>query len=136
MSLRLVRAALEGRLAAWASARTPALAITWENAKAGATAPYLRAFLLPANTTSDTLDGAHRAYRGVFQVNVVAPVDAGPGWADGIADEIAALFPVNLRLPSGSLTVQVTTPASAAPALQRDTDYTVPVSLTYRADTT
>ena len=136
MSLSLVRSAFESRLAIWAAARTPALPIVWENAKASPALPYLRALLLPAPTTSETLDGLHRAYRGVFQVSVVAPIDGGPGVASGIADELAALFPMDLRLPSGVLTVQVTRPASAAPALQHESDYTVPVSLSYRADTT
>lgn len=135
MSQVLIRAALEARLSIWAAARTPALPIAWENTKAAPPLPYLRVAFLPARTTSDTLDGVHRAFRGVFQINVVAPIDAGPGLASGIADEIAALYPVNLRLPNGVITVQVTTPASAAPALQHDSDFTVPVSLTYRADT-
>lgn len=135
MSQKLVRAALESRLATWAAARVPALPIAWENVAAGQALPYLRVNLLPARTTADTLDGAHRAYRGVFQVSVVTPIGAGPALAETIAAEIADLFPVNLRLPSGVLTVQVTSPASAAPALQHEHDFTVPVSLTYRADT-
>lgn len=135
MSQKLIRAALESRLATWAAARSAALPIVWENAKAAPGLPHLRVHLLPAPTTSDTLDGAHRAYRGVFQVSVVGPIDAGPGTTEAIADEIAALYPMNLRLPNGAITVQVTSPASPAPALQRAADYTVPVSLRYRADT-
>jgi len=136
VSRALIRAALESRLATWAAARTPVLAIAWENVAAPSAPLYLRANLLPATTTSDTLDGAHRAYRGLLQVMVVAPIGAGPAVADAIAGELEALFPVNLRLPQGGLAVHITNPASAAPALQDDTSYRVPVSIPYRVDVT
>ncbi|MGY3265801.1 phage tail terminator-like protein [Lysobacter sp. HA35] len=135
MSNALVRAALETRLATWAAARTPALPVAFENAKAGPALPYLRVNLLRATTTSATLDGAHRAYRGLLQVSIVAPIDAGPGVAEGIADEIAALFPVNQAMTASGLTVRTIGPASVAPALQHESDYTVPVSIPYRTDT-
>lgn len=96
---------------------------------------YLRAYLLPAKTTADDLAGAHRAFRGVFQVSIHAPINQGPGVAAGIADEIAAQFPVNLRLTQSGVTVQVVSPASIAPALQEGDRYIVPVSFQYRADT-
>lgn len=135
MSNTLVRAALETRLSTWAAARSPALPIAWENAKASSALPYLRVNVLPATTTSQTLDGTHRAYRGVLQVSIVTAIDVGPGAAMGIADEIAALFPVNQACTSGGLTVRTTAPASVAPALQHESDYTVPVSIPYRTDT-
>lgn len=136
MSQKAIRAALEERLAAWAAARAPALRVAWENAQFApqASEVFLRAFVLPASTTSETLDGAHRAFRGVFQVSIVAPVNRGPGVAAGIADEIAALFPNNLRIAGAGVTVHVTAPASVAPALIDESLYTVPVSIPYRAD--
>ena len=136
MSNKLCRKAIEARLSAWAAARVPALPIAWENVPftppAGA---YLRAFLLPANTSSPDLAGAGRTYRGVYQVSVVAPLNAGPGAADGIADELADLFPLNTRLAVTGLTLQVITPVTAAQSAQDATNYTVPVSFQYRADT-
>lgn len=136
MSNKLCRKAIESRLATWASARVPALPIAWENVPftqpAGA---YLRAYLLPANTTGVDMAGAGRTYRGVYQVSVVAPINTGPGAAEAIADEIAALFPLNLPLAVTGLTLQVITPVTAAQGAQDTTDYTVPVSFQYRADT-
>lgn len=138
MSQKLCRQAYEGRLGTWAAARSPALRVRYENVPftpaTGET--YLHATQLPADTESDDLAGAHRAYRGVFQVSVYAPINTGSGAAAAIADELAALFVHNARLTSGAITVQQTTPASVAPALQFDSYYAVPVSLTYRADTT
>ena len=137
MSQTLIRRAYEGRLATWAAARSPALQVAWENQPFTPTtgATYLRAYVLPAMTDAPDLAGALRTYRGVFQVSVCCPINTGPGVAAGIADELAALFVVNARLTSGGLTVQQITPWSIAPALPSDTNYIVPVSFQYRADT-
>lgn len=136
MSQKRVRAAYEGRLATWAAAHIPPLQVAYENTPFDAPAVlYLRANLLPATTTSDDLAGALTTYRGVFQINVVAPINAGPGAALTVADQLAALFLVNARLTVSGMTVQQVTPCSIAPALQSDTSYIVPVSFQYRADT-
>lgn len=137
MSQQKVRAALEGRLATWAAARSPALRVAYENApftpNSGET--YLRAFVLTADTTSAFIEGTDRTYRGVFQVSIVRPINGGPGASAGIVDELNTLFPVTGRYTSGGVTVQIITPASAAPALQDASEYVVPVSIQYRADT-
>jgi len=136
VSNKLCRKAIESRLATWAAARVPALPVAWENVPfTQPTSAYLRAFLLPATTTGIDLAGAGRTYRGVYQVSVVAPLNAGPGAAEGIADELAALFPLNTRLSVTGLTLQVVTPVTAAQGAQDATNFTVPVSFQYRADT-
>lgn len=137
MSQALCRRAIESRLGTWAAARSPALRVAWENVAftpAGGET-YLRAFLLPATTTSDTLAGDHRAFRGVYQVTVCAPINIGPASVEAIRDELDALFPMNLRITSGALTLQVVSPASAGPAIQEDAYFALPVSFRYRADT-
>lgn len=137
MSNASVRAALESRLATWAAARSPALAVVWENVPSDPAQgqSYLRAFLLPADTESQDLEGLHRGYRGLLQVSVVVPINTGPGAAVGIADELAALFPVNGRYTSGSVTTQIIGPASAGAAQQEPQAFALPVSIPYRADT-
>lgn len=136
MSQKNCRAALEGRLATWAAARSPALRLAPENVQftpvAGET--YLRPRLIPADTLSQTLDGLHRGFRGIFQIDIVAPINGGPGHAAGIAAELDTLFPVNGRYSAGGTTVQIITPASAAPADPLPSEYVLPVSLQYRAD--
>lgn len=80
--------------------------MAWENAAfTPPTGPYLRAFLLPATTTGIDLAGVGRTYRGIYQVTVVCPINTGPGAAESIADEIAALFPLNTRLSVAGLTL-------------------------------
>lgn len=137
MSNKRIRALYEGRLATWAAARVPALSIALQNKPFTPTTgtAYLKCFLLPADTASEDLAGALRTYRGVFMVSVVAPINTGPGAAETIADELAALFVHNARLTGSGFTVQQITPASQAPALQDATTYIVPVSFEYRADT-
>lgn len=134
MSNRLIRQLYEQRLATWAA--TKSLPIAWQNVPF--TAPsgtYLRAFLLPADTDSQDLAGAHRAYTGVFQVSIVAPAGQGSVVAETLAAELDALFPNNLLLSSGAFGAQIVSPCSTGPAIQDDTRYTLPVWFRYRADT-
>jgi len=136
MSHRLCRQLLEARLVSWAS--TKALHVQLQNGatytpKSGET--YLTATLLPALTDSETLSGDHREYTGIFQVSVVTPAGKGAGAGEALADELAALYPLNDRLSKGAFIVQIITPMAVARSIQGDTDFTIPVSLTYRADT-
>ena len=135
MSDKIIRSLFEGRLKAWATARVPALPIAYEDVAFTPPADgstYLRAFLLPANTTSEDLEGKHTAYRGIFQVSVVTKAGIGRGAAEGIA----ALYPNNLALTKSDLTVYVRSPMSTGSAQQGDTTTTLPLSIQYRADTT
>lgn len=137
MSQKKVRAIYEGRLATWAAAQSPALRVQYENVPFvpidGET--YIRAFQFPAETGSETLDGAHRAYTGVFQASIVAPINVGSGAANTLADSLAAYFVHDARLTSAGFTVQQVSPASVAAALQGPGTYILPVSWRYRADT-
>lgn len=137
MSHNIIAAAFESRLLAWAKVRTKPLKVVVENETytpaAGET--YLRAFTLPAVTASNTLSGDHRLYQGVFQVNIVAPSGKYRTEASGIVDELAALFPLNLRIPRGGLVVLVMTPVAPGPGIPDGSTFTVPASVQYRADT-
>lgn len=133
MSQDLIRKAFEIRLNTWAEARVPALPVAWQNTKftPPAAGIYLRAYVMPAATTSRDAAGDHRQYRGVFQVNVVLPIASGSRPAEQIAGELDALFPVNLSIPSGALAVRVRTPISVGQPTTGDSDHTVPISLGY-----
>lgn len=136
MSTKAVRVILESRLASWAAGRSTPLRVAYENVPftpvAGET--YLRAWLLPAQTTAEDLAGSLRTYRGVFQIDIVRPINGGAGPALDIAADLNTQFPVNGRYISGAVTVQVISPASAGPGLQEENAYVVPVSFEYRAD--
>ena len=127
MSKATIRTLLESRLKAWADARP--ISVDWENQTFGAPADtYLRFFILPAPTDSQTLDGSHRLYTGVFQISIVCPKDAGPQPGE-------ALFPYSLRVTSGNFELTQTSPLSAGPVINEADRYTIPMSGTYRADT-
>lgn len=138
MSHKIIRSMLEARLKAWAAARTPVLRIAYQNVpftpNNGET--YLRAFLMPAGTDSNDLAGAHRLYTGVFQVTIVTPTGNGPSGTETIADELAALYPLNDRLVRDGITALIMTPVEPGPELTEDTAFALPVSFQYRADTT
>ena len=137
MSHSTIRKIYEHRLKAWAAARVPALRIAYQGVKfepqTGET--YLKAFTLPASVDSEDLEGAHRLYLGIFQVSIVTPAGKGAGAAESIADELAALFALNLRLSRDGMTVMVYTPVEPGPGISEDTTYTVAASFQYRSDT-
>ncbi|ALI04386.1 hypothetical protein C1Y08_20570 [Pseudomonas sp. FW306-02-F02-AA] len=137
MSHAIIRQLFEARLTDWAAARTLTLRIAYEGAAFtpadGET--YLKAFAIPAGTGSNTLAGDHHVYTGVFQVSIVTPSGSGPGEAEGLVDEIAALFPLYERNTKGALTIVTMTPVDPGPGIPDDTTFTVPVSFMYRADT-
>lgn len=135
MSEQAVRAALETRLLAWAADQVPPLAVALQNVAftAPASANYLRAYLMPAQTISRDYAGAHRDWRGIFQVTAVCMPGNGPGHASAILAALDALFPVNLVIVSAGLAVKVLTPASAGVPQQETTEYEVPISIGYHA---
>lgn len=132
---------LEIRLKAWADARGLPLQLKNQdftppnNAKAEDN-QYLRAFLLPAQTVNLFLDGTHKLYRGVFQIDVVTPRGIGSAAAIAVIAGLIVLFPTNLRLTNlEGFTVQQLSPLSEGPGLEGASDYIAPLSFTYRADT-
>ncbi|AYN94430.1 hypothetical protein EAW52_10890 [Pseudomonas sp. LTJR-52] len=135
MSHRIIRSLMETRLAAWAKTKNLRVAYQNQNFTPDAGETYLATATLPALTDSETLDGTHREYTGIFQVSVVTPAGKGAGAGEALADELAALYPLNDRLSKGAFIVQIITPVAVARAIQGDTSFTVPCSFTYRADT-
>lgn len=134
MTQALVRKGFETALKAWAAAQTPAIPIAWENvAFSPPEGRYIRAFVLPADTGSIDLAGAHRVYAGVFQITLCLPAGTGPGQAETLLAALDALFPVATPLIAGGLRIFFSPPSAAAP-LPEPGRYVVPVSIRYRAD--
>ncbi|MFA5662399.1 phage tail terminator-like protein [Castellaniella sp.] len=131
----IIRAAFEKKLADWAKARRPAIAVAYENVTftPPADAPYLRCFLLPADTVDNTLAGDLREYKGLFQVNVVCPAGAGPQRAEHIAHHVCEQFKAHTRLSWRGKTVMIASPMREKPALQGANTYTIPMDCQYRA---
>jgi Bacteriophage related domain of unknown function len=134
MSNVTIRTAFESRLATWAAAQTPALPIAYENRAftPPANNRYLRAYLIPAPTVNEFLEGTHRSYEGVFQVSIVQPLTAGTASAATIALALDTLYQVSFL--EGAMRVFITSPMSIAPAIIEPNNYVLPVSCFYRVD--
>lgn len=133
MSDKIIRSALEGRLATWAA--TQSLTIAYENVPfQQPTTTYLRAWMLPANRESLDLEGKHTLFMGIFQVDVVGVEGVGSGAVAAIVDLIDAQFPVNLTIVKSGLNVRVISPISTVRGEPEAGRYIVNVSIPYRCD--
>jgi len=96
---------------------------------------YLRSHILPASTDVIDLAGTMKVYKGVFQVDIVAPAGTGKTKAGNIADSIIEAFPNNLELSEREFTVWIDGEPNRMRALSDSTRYLIPVSIDYRANT-
>lgn len=137
MSRALIRQAFEVVLGTWAAARTPALPVAWENVAFDPepVGMYLRGFLLPADTTARDLQRKNRRFIGIYQITIVAPLNAGPGDAEAVVAELEALFDPATPIAVADLQVWIAEPMSSGPAIPEESRYGVPCSLAYAADT-
>ncbi len=135
MSHRTIRLLYQQRLATWAADKGLRVAYQGAEFAPEADETYLSCFSLPAGTDTNTLAGDHRAYTGIFQINVVTPAGNGTGDAETLVDELAELFPSYLRLSKGDFEVLSLTPVEPGPAITEDTTLSLSASFQYRADT-
>ena len=136
MSTTLITHLLETKLAAIASSL--GLEIAMENIPfkpKDSRAVYLRSHILPAKTLGIDIAGALQVFRGVFQVDVVAPAGSGKTKAGEVADSILKAFPAGLELTSGEFTAYIESVPYRMRPLPSDTRYLIAVNIDYRADT-
>lgn len=137
MSDASIRMLYESRLQTWAE--TQGYPVAYQNTKFDPATQavdglWLAAFLIPANTTSQTLDGSDEIFAGVFQISVNVKQGIGSAVVERIVGGLKALFTNNLRLTNASnFSVQIVTPISAAPSIQGASQYVVPTSFRYQA---
>lgn len=138
MSHAIIASIYEAKLIDWNAVRSEKLKIVFENIAytpaAGET--YLRAFTIPGDTASNTLGGDHRLFTGVFQVSIIAPAGTGKTKTNSIAAELTDLFPLYARDTKNGFVVTPMTPVDTGPGIIGDSTYTVPLSFSYRSDTT
>lgn len=141
MSDLIIKSLLNGRLKAFAEQRD--MPVKFENEHFDPPSKprpedsiYLEGFVLPANTTSDTIDGTDKHYRGIYQVNVCTAKGIGDGYALEIAKLIDDLFPNNLILSaSDGFSLRIVTPLRVRTGIQGSTTYTLPTDFAYRRHT-
>lgn len=118
---------------------TASLPVSWPNGDGSGSAftppadgKYLEAFFLPNANRRPFYSGDDPEYKtGILQVDVVCPLNIGAGYAAGVADDIATLFPSDDRLTGSGLTIVIQRTPDVAPAIKGDTNWRVPVSVRY-----
>lgn len=88
-----ISAALDGALNTFASGAS--VAVAWENSNFEPTTgtKYLRPTLLPADTTQAESGSSGKDFTtGIYQVDVICPINTGKGEAVNLADDIADTF--------------------------------------------
>jgi len=135
MSLVAVRSALQGAL----DAISPAIATAWENVPFDAStdvaigSPYQRVNLLLARPDDDEISRSNYVERGILQIMLCYPKDAGAEPAAARALLIRQAFYRGRSIVSGSVTVTIFTTPEIAPALIEGDRYAVPVSVRFTA---
>lgn len=120
-----IRQALETKLQAFPSA----LPIVFENVTAAPdlTLPHLRCYQLNAATKPMGIgSAAGRWYQGLFQINVLYPLGAGPVFPEDTAAKLCGFFSSGLQLASGGIVVKLEEPY-VGKQLESDGWYIFPV---------
>lgn len=137
MSNKIIRAALEGHLKAWAAAQSQPITVLLENrgSKPPTGARYLRAFMMPADTLNPSQGGKHKHYHGIYQVSVYEPENDGTGDSDDLAKAIEVLFQCPTTITKSGLNVQILhTPSIAQSRADGAGFWMTPITIKYSAN--
>lgn len=136
MSNLLIRQCFESLLSALSLLQNPPMHIAFENViSENQNSSYVECSLQPSNNTTESLDGAHNCYSGIFQIVVICKKGFGYGEAGLIAEAITNFFKCDSRFEYGPITVTIIEPPSIMTAVTTDRNYCVPILITYRTDT-
>jgi hypothetical protein len=134
MNQDLIRRAFESRVDTYAAAAS--LLVEHQNVAFNEPATmYLRTYLLPAQSVSETLDRAHLSESGVFQISIVIPPGEGAGQGEATAKALAALFSPQSPLPQDGALIWITDPPAISPGISEPSRYVIPLSISFRLDT-
>jgi hypothetical protein len=112
---------------------TPAISPVVEPNKAASPAnPFITIAHYPVSRDSRAIDGnGGTVSRGYFICTVVAASNTFSTVANGKADEIAARFPVGLKLAVGARFMRISRPPSPAQGFPDGADWRQPVRIDY-----
>jgi len=98
---KLIRAAFESRILTFAKSKTPLIPVSIENIKFDTPAVdvlYLRTSLIPSPEFNTSICFNTENKSGLFQIDIMSPVNIGVKKAEDLAEEIVALFPQGFKL--------------------------------------
>lgn len=127
-SINAIETAFGQRLAA------PEIApIVWANKAASPAKPYAAVQHVPTTRDAPAIAGNGAILiRGYFMVTVVTEVNTFATLAADLAEQIAARFPMALRLTVEGRVMQITRPAQILPAFMDEADWRQPVRIDYQ----
>lgn len=132
MSYKKIRAALESHLATL----SPTLSTAYENNPFKPTpgTAYQRCFLLPANSGNPLVGHTFSRETGVFQVDVLYPLDKGPNDAQTRAELIRTHFARGTVVTASSLSVTIQGTPSVSSGFVSGDRFVLSVSINYLAN--
>lgn len=109
--------------------------IAWPNEKSDGppTMPYLVPQMVRLPRTDPTVEATFPISNGQFVVTVVSELDEFSVDAEGLADDVAELFPMGLRLPVTGGEITIMKPPDVLLGFPDAVSWRVPVRITYRA---
>jgi hypothetical protein len=108
--------------------------VAWPNVPFSGNPPFLRVFVLPAQTETVGLATINR-HRGIIQIDCVVAAGGGEIDASDLAGSVIATFPRGAEITSGTTTIRVNQQGWAGPGQQEPDRYFVPVSIPYEVIT-
>jgi hypothetical protein len=140
---RVARMAIETDIRAGLNARlsgltlTPAHPIAWENKSfpPPTSNRWLAAFLIPATVQHRTLsDAGFVEHRGIYQISVFGPLEAGAAPQEEIAGAIKSHFKRGTRIYQGAARIEITS-AIVNQGFKDGNRWQIPVTVNFRAFT-
>lgn len=112
---------------------TPAIApAVWPNKAAAPAKPYITVAHYPVSRDSAAISGAGAVVtRGYFMLTVVAESNTFSTGANAKVDDIAARFPMGLKLTVGGQVMRVSRPPQPAQSFPDGSDWRAPVRIDY-----
>lgn len=133
MSHALARSAIETKLFNWAKAKSPVLPSVFGIQKADLSWPiFIKGNLLPASARTECLQGDEITYIGLYQVMISCDPAQPFNVAEGLINEIQALFPVDSDIGVSAFNGSITDAVDQGPTIYEDSRYNVPVTIPYR----
>lgn len=131
MSLDKVVQALETRLAAF----SPSIATVYESTTYTPVTgtPYMKANTLPASPDNSEMGNANYFERGIFQITLFYPNNAGAGAARAKAVALREWFKRGTTLTASGVNVNIINDPAIAPGFNDGDRYVLPISVTFQA---
>jgi hypothetical protein len=125
-----VRPELETILATWAN--SSGIKVAWEGKQFDkpTSSPYVQPFLLPGTTINPTVDGTRQREVGIFQINVWGLDGKGAAETEGLAYQVASLYPIVPKV--GTVSIE-RSPTIGPPFIEAGWRV-VPVTILYRRE--